>query len=398
MTNKTWQRIHAEVRAGRARRLDREREIAIHEFIDPSHPSPLQRPWERAVWWARRAYRVMGALLVTAFFILIITKAWQNPLSRAMFLAALAVFGLLVLGLVWARLHPPEEHQSRHQAQEYAVREPRLSLPSPRGRWWQRTVERLQVVRVHANRFMPRHRQDATHRTQRNSMKIAGRCLYAVIVGLVLGQIIALPFGFLIDAIYGYPVTGGGYPITLPNVSYVILQALLTGFIAAYLAKWRGILVAVIADIFPLLALIAIEIYANRIVWNHVTVVQWTWLGLLPAAIGGYLADRYGRLAISGFFMVLAFATGLVVILGGLVLHFYTVVVAYDLAGTGAAVITFSFPVLSEIYWGLSSWISAHHVITEYDWWLLLYVAISAVCGFCFAIALWIEERTGVES
>lgn len=229
-------------------------------------------------------------------------------------------------------------------------------------------------------------------------MKTAVRCLYAVIVGVFLGQAITLPFGFLIDALYGHPVTGGAYPITLPNAGYVILQALLTGFIAAYLAKWRGILVAVVADLFPLLALIAIEIYVNRIAPNHVAVVQWTWLGLLPAATGGYLADRYGRLAISGFSMVLAFAAELAVILGGLVLHFYTVVVAYDLAGTTAAVITFSFPVVSEIYWGLSSWISAHHAITEYDWWLLLYVAISAVSGLYFALAMWIKERTGVES
>ncbi|MEH7116155.1 hypothetical protein V7128_01850 [Neobacillus vireti] len=72
-------------------------------------------------------------------------------------------------------------------------------------------------------------------------------------------------------------------------------------------------------------------------------------------------------------------------ILGGL-LHLWTVYIAYSATGALGGVISFFFPVLSEIYWAYGAW-KFDGFNTPYIQWLILFF-VMWVCKFIFSYVL----------
>ncbi len=60
----------------------------------------------------------------------------------------------------------------------------------------------------------------------------------------------------------------------------------------------------------------------------------------------------------------------------GLIIHAWTVIIAYSVKGFLAAVITLAFPVLSEIYWGYNIWNTSGVFLNLYTIALLTYVGL----------------------
>ena len=73
-----------------------------------------------------------------------------------------------------------------------------------------------------------------------------------------------------------------------------------------------------------------------------------------------------------------------VMILLGVVLHLWTIVIAFSRTGFGAALLTFIFPVLSELYWGRRVWNATGTLANAYCGALLAYGALwlTVVIGF----------------
>lgn len=66
------------------------------------------------------------------------------------------------------------------------------------------------------------------------------------------------------------------------------------------------------------------------------------------------------------------------IILGalGLIIHAWTVIIAYSVKGFIAAVITLALPVFSEIYWGYNIWDKTGVFLNLYNIALLTYVGL----------------------
>jgi hypothetical protein len=79
------------------------------------------------------------------------------------------------------------------------------------------------------------------------------------------------------------------------------------------------------------------------------------------------MARRWLSRLIYGF----AGITFFIAIYGGLLLHFYTTYLSFMLSGFAAGVLTFVFPVFSEIYWFIKCWSLAGGHWTEYAVWVL---------------------------
>jgi len=60
----------------------------------------------------------------------------------------------------------------------------------------------------------------------------------------------------------------------------------------------------------------------------------------------------------------------------GLIIHAWTVIIAYSVKGFFVAVITLAFPVLSEIYWGYNIWDTSGVFLNLYTIALLTYVGL----------------------
>jgi len=123
-------------------------------------------------------------------------------------------------------------------------------------------------------------------------MRRAFTFVLAIIAGCILGNTTAVFVGMGIDLSYGEPVTGGEWKVSLANVLYAVLMGVLVGFFAGLIARHKGWLAGVLAQFLPLTFVIGLGL-----VWNRVPVVfdqyeshpaLWTWIGLIPAAIGGY--------------------------------------------------------------------------------------------------------------
>jgi hypothetical protein len=116
----------------------------------------------------------------------------------------------------------------------------------------------------------------------------------AIVVGVVLGNFVAVFAAAGIDASYGAVVTGGQWSLTLPNIIYAAIIGFLTGFFAGFIGKKRGALLAAISQLVPLFLAISVALYLNRdiLAGHQVKPAVWTWIGLLPAIIGGALGAR----------------------------------------------------------------------------------------------------------
>lgn len=125
------------------------------------------------------------------------------------------------------------------------------------------------------------------------------RIIAAFIGGFILGQLFALPIGFLIDKIYGFEVTGGLFPLnSLPNILYAVFMGFLSGFFAGYIARRKGMLIGGILQFIPLIIMVLIAIYMNRDITQYmydkygVDLALWTWVSLIPGVAGGFCGEK----------------------------------------------------------------------------------------------------------
>jgi hypothetical protein len=68
----------------------------------------------------------------------------------------------------------------------------------------------------------------------------------------------------------------------------------------------------------------------------------------------------------------------------GLVLHIWSIVIGYKASGVGAAVLTATFPVLSEIYWARRIWNATGTFANDYTVAVALYFVLFAVTSVGF--------------
>jgi len=81
--------------------------------------------------------------------------------------------------------------------------------------------------------------------------------------------------------------------------------------------------------------------------------------------------------------------------ISGAILHFFTAIVAYGLAGPGfwgyvAAGFAFTLPILAQIVVFIAAWNVTGNFINGYSEWLLLWLACVAVLLGLMALGAWI--------
>ena len=129
-------------------------------------------------------------------------------------------------------------------------------------------------------------------------MKGITKVIGGIVLGPLVGNIAALPFGLVIDSAYGHRVTGAplshSWPLTLPNIVFYVIMALLTGIAAAIIAGRKGWLIGALTQFLPVGVLTIIALIINRDIFSTFDVPPafWSWTGLIPALIGGYIGGR----------------------------------------------------------------------------------------------------------
>jgi hypothetical protein len=120
------------------------------------------------------------------------------------------------------------------------------------------------------------------------------RILVAIIAGAIFGNLVALFGAFGIDSSYGEEVTGGQWSCTIPNIIYAVVIGFLTGFFTGFIAKKRGGLLGALSQFLPLLAIVLFCLYINRDLLGgwQVKPAVWTWIGLIPAIVGGMCGEH----------------------------------------------------------------------------------------------------------
>jgi hypothetical protein len=181
------------------------------------------------------------------------------------------------------------------------------------------------------------------------------RFIIALVGGLILGNLLAIPIGAIIDLICGHIVTGSNMPISFPNIIYIISVGFLSGFVAGIIYKKRGMLLGGVLIVLQLLTIIGISMDVEKVFKELNYSILWYCIELLPCIFGGYVGERFGREKIgilkkyvgAGIMGVAWIGAAIL----GLVIHVWTIIIAAQLSGLFEAVLTFIFPVLSEIYW-----------------------------------------------
>lgn len=180
------------------------------------------------------------------------------------------------------------------------------------------------------------------------------RFIMALIGGFVLGQLLVIPIGAIIDLIYGHIVTGSNLPISFPNIIYIILMGFISGFVAGRIYKKSGMLLGGILIILQLFMIIGISMVVENVFKELNYSILWYCIELFPCIIGGYVGEKFvmNKMSVKeyvgGGIMMFAYIVAGIL---GLVIHVWTIVIAFLTSGLFAAVLTFIFPVLSEIYW-----------------------------------------------
>jgi len=130
------------------------------------------------------------------------------------------------------------------------------------------------------------------------------RFVIALVGGFILGQLLAIPIGIIIDMICGHEVTGSNSPISFPNIIYIISIGLLSGYFAGRIYKKRGMVIGGILQILPLFIIIGISIFLNKDFMkmvnnsNRADFASWSWISFIPGIIGGYIGEKHGTLGI----------------------------------------------------------------------------------------------------
>lgn len=209
------------------------------------------------------------------------------------------------------------------------------------------------------------------------------RFIVAIVCGLIVGNLLAMPIGAIIDSICGYDATGNNVPISsFTNIIYIISMGFLSGFVAGRIYKKRGMLLGGILIILPLLLFIGTSIVLQTDIKNLEYIILWSSIQLIPCIFGGYVGEMFWRKKISlrkyvgGGISGLAYIAAVIL---SIVIHVLTIAVAYSMAGLGAAVISFMLPVLAEIYWffkvGINEGFGANYCVVIMVYLGLIFVA-----------------------
>lgn len=73
-------------------------------------------------------------------------------------------------------------------------------------------------------------------------------------------------------------------------------------------------------------------------------------------------------LSISGFVFAATWFSGFA-------LHIYTIIFAFKVSGVLAAIISFFFPVISQVYWVWRTWNESGSLVNDYSYWVFTYIA-----------------------
>jgi hypothetical protein len=230
-----------------------------------------------------------------------------------------------------------------------------------------------------------------------SAIKQALRYLIAVVVSPFVGALFAIPYSIALDIIYGDNVTGGVWALTTPNVLVAIWSGLVTGWFAGWIAGRRGKLIGGVANFAILIFVIAASLAMNRdLIPDHLFATKasmWTWIGLIPAIIGGHFAVKAKDIGAPAFFGLFAQAVSLCSQVCWLIFHLYTVYVAFKMAGLFGAFLSLIFPAVSEIFWFFKLWNISHQFVNLYSARLFLAIAMSGLALGIGIIAAVLQSR-----
>lgn len=217
------------------------------------------------------------------------------------------------------------------------------------------------------------------------------RYTIAVLCSYLLGNVLAIPFALIIDLVEGKEVTGMQWELSFPNLLYNAIIGFFCGFCASKIAGRRGVVIAIIAQLFPLFAFIAFEIAINRDISSTMQVKPsaWTYAGLLPAMLGGYVGSRFSKQIFTSIGVMLASAVMFATIGCGIALHIYTVYIAYQMSGVFMAILAFGSPIVAEIITWMVSWYESGNFVNGYSQWCMLYVVLLVLQG---VVLYWITK------
>ena len=117
------------------------------------------------------------------------------------------------------------------------------------------------------------------------------RYIIAIIVGVLAGNLLALPIINALGSISGQEIISSTTSLSFVNLSYMVLIGFITGLFAGLISGKRGLLIAGIAQLLPLVLLVTLALIVNRDVFASLGQYGpsfWAWVGLLPALVGGY--------------------------------------------------------------------------------------------------------------
>jgi hypothetical protein len=224
------------------------------------------------------------------------------------------------------------------------------------------------------------------------------RYALAVILGWIVSDVVGILLALVIDILLG-DVTGGRWALNAPNVFLVLCEGLVMGYTAGAIAGRRGKLVGAITAFFPLILLTAISIAMNRDILGHIAEdvdtepALWVWIALLPAIIGGQIGVKHGSRGVRYAILGISGVTMIGFYIGSAAFHVYTIIVAYEVAGFGAAFISAGTPPIAELYWAIRIWRTAGYITNQYDMLFLLLVGLMLFGIVLVSIATLLEKR-----
>ncbi len=118
--------------------------------------------------------------------------------------------------------------------------------------------------------------------------------ILAIFIGIISGQFIPMPIINIFGKLLGQEVINSQTSLSIVNFSFMVLAGFITGFLTGFISRNKGILLAAIAQFTPLTLLVLFSIIINRqLPYQPYGLSFWTWVGLVPALIGGYLGEKF---------------------------------------------------------------------------------------------------------
>lgn len=213
-----------------------------------------------------------------------------------------------------------------------------------------------------------------------------------------MGEIAQVVFALLLDLVWEHDVTGGRWPLTLPNVLVTCLAGVVTGFTVGWVAGKRGKLLAALATFLPLLLFTTFFLVKNQDPTAYfqraydTKPALWVWIALIPSIVGGHFGSLNGKRYFNrasafcgvGFLWLAYTGFGL--------FHLYTTFIVFEMAGFINAVITFFFPVISELYWLWHIWRLSGHFFNHYTSLALLLIVFALISAVASVVAVRTEK------